>query len=153
MFLTYCPDLISTDPSHLFRLNWNALLTSSVALYYVSLDPYMGSFAAALLLVGYVTSSLLVHRETFAKKGASKATFGFAWKLALALHLLSWFMQIKVGHIDFEGRRPALLDSFFQSLVLAPLFVVTEGAWMLGFNLELKGQVLPMIEQKIAMMS
>jgi hypothetical protein len=59
-------------------------------------------FAATLLFLGYVSSTQLVQRETFAKKGSSKAPFGFAWKLALALHVLSWFMQIKVGHIEFE---------------------------------------------------
>ena len=150
MFLTYCPDIISTDPKSLFRVNWNMLLTSVVALYYVALDTSMGLFAATLLFLGYVSSTQLVQRETFAKKGSSKAPFGFAWKLALALHVLSWFMQIKIGHIEFEGRRPALLDSFFQSLVLAPLFVVTEGVWMLGFNLDLKNQVQPLIDQKIA---
>ena len=33
-----------------------------------------------------------------------------------------------------EGRKPALLDSFFQSLVLAPLFVWFELLFLLGYR-------------------
>jgi uncharacterized membrane protein YGL010W len=46
-----------------------------------------------------------------------------AWQPALAVHILSWYMQIHPGHGVFEGRKPALMDSFVQSLVTAPLFV------------------------------
>jgi 2-hydroxy fatty acid dioxygenase len=41
-------------------------------------------------------------------------------------------MQIHPGHAVFEGRKPALLDSFVQSLVVAPLFVFLELLFALG---------------------
>lgn len=37
-----------------------------------------------------------------------------AWAWAAALFVLSWYAQIHPGHMMLEGRRPALLDSFFQ---------------------------------------
>lgn len=41
-------------------------------------------------------------------------------------------------HAIFEGRKPALLDSFFQSLVLAPFFVFNEILFWMGFRADLK---------------
>jgi uncharacterized membrane protein YGL010W len=37
-----------------------------------------------------------------------------AWAWAVVLHVISWAMQVHLGHTVFEKRRPALLDSFFQ---------------------------------------
>jgi hypothetical protein len=37
-----------------------------------------------------------------------------AWKWALLVHVLSWYMQIHPGHAILEGRKPALLDSLVQ---------------------------------------
>jgi hypothetical protein len=37
-----------------------------------------------------------------------------AWKWALVVHVLSWYMQIHPGHAILEGRKPALLDSLVQ---------------------------------------
>ena len=37
-----------------------------------------------------------------------------AWAYAIAAHILSWYVQIHVGHVMLEHRKPALLDSFFQ---------------------------------------
>jgi uncharacterized membrane protein YGL010W len=68
-----------------------------------------------------------------------------AWKYALILHVLGWYMQIHPGHIILEKRRAALMDSFFQSLILAPLFVWFEFLFFLGFfpefHRELKGRI------------
>lgn len=64
-----------------------------------------------------------------------------AWAWALGLHLLSWVVQVHFGHTVAEKRRPALLDSFFQSLVLAPLFVWFELLFLLGYKPALKEEV------------
>ena len=50
-------------------------------------------------------------------------------------------MQIYFGHTLAEKRRPALLDSFFQSLVLAPLFVWFELLFLLGYRKDLARDV------------
>ena len=61
--------------------------------------------------------------------------------IALALHVLAWYAQIHPGHLVLEGRRPALLQSFFQSLVLAPLFTFFEVLFMLGFKKKLADRI------------
>ncbi|MEO0469017.1 MAG: Mpo1-like protein [Bacteroidota bacterium] len=43
-------------------------------------------------------------------------------------------MQIHPGHIVFEKRRPALVDSVFQSFVLAPFFVLFDVLFSLGYR-------------------
>jgi uncharacterized membrane protein YGL010W len=52
--------------------------------------------------------------------------------LAAAVHALSWVLQF-IGHGVFEGRKPALLDNVFQ-VFSAPLFVIAEVLFMLGWN-------------------
>ena len=45
-----------------------------------------------------------------------------AWAWALGVHLFSWYMQIHIGHIIIEGRKPALTDSLFQVKPFEPAF-------------------------------
>ncbi|KAK9831464.1 hypothetical protein WJX81_007887 [Elliptochloris bilobata] len=52
--------------------------------------------------------------------------------------LIMWSAAVQVGHIMVEKRRPALLDSFFQSLVLAGLFAWMEGLFFLGYRPKLQ---------------
>ena len=59
-------------------------------------------------------------------------------------------MQIHPGHGIFEGRKPALMDSFVQSLVAAPLFVFYEALFTLGFCAELKADVQKGVDKEIA---
>jgi uncharacterized membrane protein YGL010W len=73
----------------------------------------------------------------------------YAWKYALALHVLGWYMQIHPGHIILEKRRAALLDSFFQSLILAPLFVWFEFLFFLGFFPEFQRELKNRIGKNI----
>ena len=40
---------------------------------------------------------------------------------AIYINIFSWIMQF-IGHYFFEGNRPALIDSIFQSFLMAPLF-------------------------------
>jgi uncharacterized membrane protein YGL010W len=56
--------------------------------------------------------------------------------LAIALHALAWISQF-VGHGVFEGRKPALLDSFFQSVHAAVFFVWLEVLFFFGYRPEL----------------
>lgn len=48
----------------------------------------------------------------------------------------AWIAQF-IGHGKFEGRAPALLDSLFQSLVLAVFFVFMEVLFMIGYKPQL----------------
>ena len=75
-----------------------------------------------------------------------------AWKYGLALHVFSWWIQVHVGHMICEGRKPSLLDSLFQSLVLAPLFVWFEFLFLFGWNAELRVKLEGLIQARIAIM-
>lgn len=55
-----------------------------------------------------------------------------AWKPALAVHVACWLVQFYT-HGVHEGRAPALLDNLFQSIFMAPFFVLIEVAIKLGF--------------------
>jgi 2-hydroxy fatty acid dioxygenase len=64
-----------------------------------------------------------------------------AWKWALALHALAWYMQIHPGHAIFERKKPALLDSLVQAFAAAPLFVWLEVLFAFGYRSELQKRV------------
>lgn len=72
-----------------------------------------------------------------------------AWKIALGLHVLSWYMQIHPGHMILEGRKPALLDSLFQSLVLAPLFVWLEVLFVFGYRPQLAKELQARVSRNV----
>ena len=92
--------------------------------FYVLLDPPMG-LAYCPLLAGMAWGSLKFVEEV---EDASQ--------LALGLWVFCWLIQF-VGHGVFEQRAPALLDSFAQALLLAPLFVGVELLFMLGLRKDL----------------
>jgi uncharacterized membrane protein YGL010W len=56
----------------------------------------------------------------------------------LAMFVVGWVIQF-VGH-HHEGRKPAFVDDV-SGLIVGPLFVVAEVAFMLGMRLELKEQI------------
>ncbi|UUT12965.1 DUF962 domain-containing protein [Pseudomonas zeae] len=56
----------------------------------------------------------------------------------LAMFVVGWVIQF-VGH-HYEGRKPAFVDDV-SGLIVGPLFVVAEVAFMLGMRLELKEQI------------
>jgi uncharacterized membrane protein YGL010W len=83
------------------------------AVYYVYLDRVAGLFASAVIF------GLLLHANfLYVSLGATAAL-----KVAIGVNLFSWYMQIHPGHAVFEGRKPALIDSFWQALLTAPFFV------------------------------
>ncbi|SEP22743.1 DUF962 domain-containing protein [Pseudomonas sp. ok266] len=56
----------------------------------------------------------------------------------LAMFVVGWVIQF-VGH-HYEGRKPAFVDDV-SGLIVGPLFVVAEVAFMLGMRRELKEQI------------
>jgi len=111
-----------------------ALLAGS---YYITLDPVAGIVATALLVVGWLSATHLCVVYP-----------GVAWKYATVLHVVGWIAQF-VGHGVFEGRRPALLDNLFQSLVLAPFFVLEELLFKVGYRPDLHRQLQYATSQRI----
>ncbi len=47
-----------------------------------------------------------------------------------------------MGHGAFEKRAPALLDSLDQALLTAPLFVLMEVAFFLGYRKEFHAKIM-----------
>ncbi len=122
----------------------NAALIGYIAYagYYLTLD------IVAALVADTVLFLLLVAANVFFQM------FGaVAWKYALVVHVLGWYMQIHPGHMVFEKRKPALLDSFFQSLCLAPLFVFFEVVFFLGLRKDLYNKVQVAIKARQAQMA
>ena len=75
------------------------------------------------------------------------------WQAVLAFHVVMWIVQVSgasqcaslhhhllhlhpqfIGHGVFEGRAPALLDSWDQAFITAPLFVILEILFFLGYR-------------------
>ncbi|GAB4817512.1 hypothetical protein N2152v2_004558 [Parachlorella kessleri] len=111
-------------------LNGSFVLLGGYALYYLFLEPFAGLSWAAFVALPMWVAANYVQQHVLS---------GWGW--ALGLHLLSWFAQVHFGHNVAEKRKPALLDSFFQSLVLAPLFVWFELLFLLGYRPQLASEV------------
>ncbi len=101
--------------------------TVMACVFYLRLDRRLGGAMALLLVV-------------LAWLGLQVAQMGTAvWLGAgLGLFVVGWIFQF-IGH-GFEGRKPAFVDDL-KSLLIGPLFVLAEVAFMLGLCQELRAEV------------
>jgi uncharacterized membrane protein YGL010W len=77
-------------------------------------------------------------------------TFGYpGWQLALVVNIVSYITQF-VGHGVFERRKPALFDSLDQAFITAPLFVLLEILFPLGYRPELYKRVMKQAKLNVA---
>lgn len=105
-----------------------AMLASVVAvIFYLRLDRRFG-IVMALLLVLCCGLGLWI--------GQQQTATWLGW--GLGLFVIGWIIQF-VGHY-FEGRKPAFVDDL-KSLLVGPLFVVAEMAFMLGLRLEVQSAI------------
>ena len=100
---------------------------ATVSLYYLVLD-----FALGLLTVAFVLPMLWA-AHIIAGQG-----YAVGWIAFAVAFVGGWILQL-IGHA-IEGRRPALVDNFFQIFV-APVFLVAEALFALGSRLDLKEEV------------
>lgn len=108
------------------------------ASYYLYLGDY---FAAATYNV--MLFAMYLHANSFI------VDFGeMAWKYALGIHILSWIMQVAIGHVIFEGRKPALLDNLWAAIVFAPLFTWLEFLFFFGYKKEFADKLWKDIAKK-----
>jgi uncharacterized membrane protein YGL010W len=103
------------------------LFVAVVCVYYLVLDLPLGVLTTLAVL------PLLWAGHRIAEMGAATGWIAFA----LAF-VGGWIFQL-VGHA-FEGRRPALVDNFFQIFV-APVFLVAELLFACGARAGLKREV------------
>ena len=125
----------------LFQPNLGTVVACLYAAYYCALGPLAGSMWVIFWGVPMVATATVFQGNVES-----------AWAWALGLHVLSWYMQIHPGHIVLEKRRPALMDSLFQSLVLAPFFVWLEILFACGYRPSLMHAMQTKVKARIAAM-
>lgn len=119
-------------------LNVGTISALTYTTLYILLEP----------VVGFILTPVLLGITAF--MNYLTMTYGVTVTIyAIILHVSSWIMQF-IGHGAFEGRAPALLDNLFQALFLAPLFVVLEVFFFLGYRPELHRRVEVGVQKKIA---
>ncbi|GLE01501.1 hypothetical protein PINS_up018356 [Pythium insidiosum] len=126
----------------LLVFNLSAIVAVIYMAWYVALDPKAGSLGAALVFVSYLFANWLAQN--------SPALFGVsAWVIALPIHLVAWTLQF-IGHGVYERRKPALLDSLDQAIITAPMFVLFEVLFSVGYRPNLYRRVVAQVELNVA---
>jgi len=97
-----------------------ALVASVATLFYLRLDLRFGVLMGAVLLLCAWAGARLAQQSTAVWLSAG-----------VALFVVGWIIQF-VGHY-FEGRKPAFVDDL-TGLIIGPLFVAAELAFMLGLR-------------------
>lgn len=96
-------------------------------IYYIRLNVAYGLVMTMLLLAGLQLSMLFASLSTAVWLG-----------LGIGLFVVGWIIQF-IGHA-YEGKKPAFVDDII-GLVIGPLFIVVEVAFMLGLSKDLKQQI------------
>ena len=105
-----------------------ALLTAIAAgLFYLRLDLRFGLLMSVLLALCLWAGAALAQQTTALWLGSG-----------LGLFVVGWIIQF-VGHY-YEGRKPAFIDDV-TGLIVGPLFVVAELAFLLGLRPEVQEAV------------
>jgi len=97
-----------------------------MAIYYLILDLMIGAATTVMLIVLCAIASI------FTTTGPSALSL----KLFIIIFILGWIFQL-IGHA-IEGKKPALLNSFFQSVFIAPFFITAEIFFILGYKKDLQ---------------
>ncbi|TGL03463.1 DUF962 domain-containing protein [Leptospira bouyouniensis] len=120
-----------------FNVSASLVFTLAILGYYFTLDVVF-ALVATLLFGG-----LFVTAERITAQLPSQT----AWTIFGLGQVIGWGSQF-YGHFVFEKSRPALFDNLFQALVSAPLFVVADVFFELGYRLDLKIAVDDELKQK-----
>lgn len=101
-----------------------------VLAYYFTLDFIFAAattvvFGSLMFLAQYITLSL---------------TATTAWSIFAVAQLVGWGAQF-YGHFIFEKSRPALFDNLFQAVVSAPIFVIADVFFELGYRKDVQEAV------------
>lgn len=126
---------------HLFQVGgYNITLamvtTAALLAYYFTLDFKF----AAVCTVLFGAFLALAHYISFMGPTVGWSIFAFS-------QITGWGAQF-YGHFAFEKSRPALFDNLFQALVSAPIFVVADVFFELGFRKDLEAQVKEILREQ-----
>lgn len=103
------------------------VLAVVTSLYYLRLDLRFGAVMSVLLALSVHVSALVAAQPTM-----------FWLVSGIGLFVIGWVFQF-VGHF-YEGKKPAFVDDI-MGLLIRPLFVVAEAAFLLGLRKEIQVQV------------
>lgn len=104
-----------------FHINVSWIFVAAVLVYYFILDVQMALIATIIFIPLTLIANWLGHNGPDMLSGI----------LFLIFFIGGWILQL-VGHL-FEGKRPALVDNFWQIFV-APLFLIHELFQKLGLR-------------------
>merc|ERR1712013_180061 len=119
-----------------------AMITTVIyVVSYVLMDPVAGTLAALMVLfLNQWTGQMVI---------SGSPLMGFPlWQPILAFNALMWIIQF-AGHGVFEKRAPALLDSWDQAFITAPLFVVLEVLFFFGYRKTFYKECMSEVDQEI----
>eukprot|EP00976_Prorocentrum_cordatum_P041083 833984-Prorocentrum_minimum.AAC.1 len=125
---------ISNDPT---LTGWISMAV--YLLFYLALEPVAG-------LTWFLTHGVAMYSVATWMHHQNR------WQLAVALHVLSWYMQIHPGHAVFERRKPALMDSLVQAFAMAPLFVHMEVLFWMGYRPALQARIAQEVARRVSQM-
>ncbi|ETW05117.1 hypothetical protein H310_04138 [Aphanomyces invadans] len=122
----------------------NTALVGAViyVVWYIVLDSYAGTLAASFIVAMYIWSNVYISHAV-ATTGESP------WRMALGIHVTAWIIQF-IGHGVFEKRAPALLDSWDQAIITAPLFVLLEVLLPFGYRRDMHDRIEAQVAVNVA---
>lgn len=143
IMLSYTPNvlqdvqLFSVVPVQ-YKLNWAFAATIIYTVYYMLVEQpgIAGPIAASFTVLGYLFANKLSENPD-------------NFNIALGIHVVCWIAQF-YGHGAHEGRAPALLDNLLQAIFMAPLFVLMEVMFALGYKSDFKKKTLVVAQKAIA---
>ena len=104
------------------------VLTVLSIIYYVNLDRIFGVILSLVLVTFYLLALSIAHLDVS------------LWlSLSIGIFVLGWGFQF-VGHF-YEQKKPAFLDDL-MGLIIGPLFVLAEIAFMFGFRKDVEQRIL-----------
>ena len=132
----------------MIQVDYGLLLTIFYIVFYLHLDPIGGTLYAPALCGMYKSAVFLKDKDQKAAgPNPSWNGTGQLLKIAFAVHVFSWYVQIHLGHHVIEGAQPASLQSLGGAVTVAPLFAFYEGLWIFGINKELQNKTLELVQK------
>ncbi|GAB9469280.1 hypothetical protein Gpo141_00006562 [Globisporangium polare] len=133
------PALLAGLPySQYMVMNYSLVMAALYMFWYIALDAIAGTLGAAIIFAVYLFANYF--------EQAAPELYGVpAWQIAVPVHIAAWILQF-IGHGVFERRKPALLDSLDQALITAPMFVLLEALFPLGYRPKLYARVMKQVK-------
>jgi uncharacterized membrane protein YGL010W len=162
----------SKSNNHYSSLNYASFIAICYNLFYAHIDKLGAVLYGPIIYMMYISAyRTYQHDQKEAAAAAAKAASAsstkdnnksqsqlqsqsHSWygtgkplKIALAVHIFCWYIQIHLGHQIIEGAQPAVLKSLGGALSVAPLFAFYEGLWSLGINTSLQESTRILVDQ------